>query len=127
MIAFYYLLRFVEYTAPKRQGRKPRTKLFSVNDVTFFKMIKNCGFLSPLPLNASKKYLLSEVADKLRINEQKNSFKGACLHLGGRSFFRLTLTNIWGIIKGKDSPLHYPWNYPCHFSGTSFKGNDRHL
>ena len=82
MIAFYYLLRVGEYTAPKRRGRQPRTKQFSVNDVTFFKLSKTCGFLTPLPLNASKEELLGAVAATLRITDQKNAFKGACVHHG---------------------------------------------
>ena len=54
MIAFYYILRVGGYTAPKRQVRPPRTQQFLVNDVTFFKLIKTCGFLSPVPINLSK-------------------------------------------------------------------------
>ena len=53
-IAFYYLLHVGEYTAPKRRGRQPRTQQFLVNDVTFFKLRKIYGFLSHLPLNASR-------------------------------------------------------------------------
>ena len=50
MITFYYLLRVGGYTAQKRWGRQPITQQFLVNDVTFFKLSKTCGFLSPLPL-----------------------------------------------------------------------------
>ena len=82
MIAFYCLLRVGEYTAPKRRGRKTRTEQFLVNDVTFFKLIKTCGLLSPLSLNARKHDLLSAVAATLRITKQKNLFKGACVHHG---------------------------------------------
>ena len=53
-----------------------------MNEVTFFKLKKNCGFLSPLPLNESIQELLAVVATKLRITEHKNSFKGACVHHG---------------------------------------------
>ena len=53
-----------------------------MNDVTFFKPSKNCGLLSPLPLNASKHELLPAVAAKLHITEQRNSFKGLCVHHG---------------------------------------------
>ena len=82
VIAFYYLLRVGEYTAPKRRGRQPRTKQFAVNDVTFFKLSKMCGFIAPLPLNASTKELLGAVAATLRITDPKNAFKGACVHHG---------------------------------------------
>ena len=53
-----------------------------MNDVTFFKLSKTCEFLTPLPLNASKKELLGAVASKLRISDQKNKFKGACVYHG---------------------------------------------
>ena len=82
MIAFYYILRVGEYTAPKRRGRQLRTQQFLVNEVTFFKLNKNCGFLSPLTHNESIQELLAVVATKLRITEHKNSFKGACVHHG---------------------------------------------
>ena len=82
MIAFYYLLRVGEYTAPKRRGKQPRTQKNSVNDNTFFKLRKMYGFLSPLPLNASKHELLSAMEATLIITEQKNSSKGACVHHG---------------------------------------------
>ena len=82
MIAFYYLLRVGEYTAPKRRGQRPITQHFSVNDVTFFKLRKTCGFLSPLPNSASRNDLLEAVAATLLITEQKTLFKGACVHHG---------------------------------------------
>ena len=81
-IAFYYLLRVREYTAPKRRGRQRRTQQFPVNDITFFKLRKTCVFLSPLLLNAIRQELLAEVAATLCITEQKNLFKGACVHHG---------------------------------------------
>ena len=40
------------------------------------------GFLSPLLFNASIQELLAEVAATLRITEQKNLFKGVCVHHG---------------------------------------------
>ena len=82
MIAFYYILSVGEYTAPKRRGRQPRTQKQLVNDVTFFKLRKTCGFLSPLPLNTSRQELLVSVTATLCITEQKNLFKGACVHHG---------------------------------------------
>ena len=82
MIAFYYILRVGEYTAPKKRGRQPRTQFFLVNDVTFFKLSKTCGFLSPLPINSNRQELLAAVTATLRITEQKKSFKGACVHYG---------------------------------------------
>ena len=53
-----------------------------MNEVTFFKLRKTCGFLSPLLINEIKQELLSAVEATLRITEQKNLFKGACVHHG---------------------------------------------
>ena len=77
MIAFYYILCVGGYIAQKGRGRQPRTKQFSVNDVTFLKLSKTCGFLYLPPLNSSKQEILSAVAVILRITEQKNLFEGA--------------------------------------------------
>ena len=82
MISFYYLLHLGEYTAPKRQGRQLRTQHFLVNDVTFFKLIKTCGFLSPFPVNAIRQEILAAVMATLHITEQKNLFKGVFVHRG---------------------------------------------
>ena len=82
MIAFYYLLRVGEYTAPKRRGRQPKNQQCLVNDVNFFTLKKTCGFLFPTPLNASRQDMSAAVTTKLRITGQKNSFKGACVHHG---------------------------------------------
>ena len=80
MIEFYYILHVGEYTAPKQQGRQPRTQQCLVNDVTFLKLRKTCGFLSHIPLNASRQEILAAVTVTLHINKQKNLFKGACVH-----------------------------------------------
>ena len=47
-----------------------------------FSTEKTCGFLSPLPLNASRQKLLAAVVDKLCITKKIKSFKGACVHHG---------------------------------------------
>ena len=80
IIVFYYLFHVGGYSAPKRRVQQPRTQQFLVNDFTYFKRRKTCGFLSTLPLNASRQELLSAVLVTLRITEQKNSFKVACMH-----------------------------------------------
>ena len=82
MIVFYYILSVREYTAPKQRGQQSITQQFLVSDVTFFKLRKTCGFLSPLHFNAKKQELLSLVTMTLCITEHKNLFKGACIHHG---------------------------------------------
>ena len=53
-----------------------------VNEVTFLKLSKTYGFLSPPPINTIRQYLLTAVAETLRITKQKNLFKGVCVHHG---------------------------------------------
>ena len=82
MIGFYYPSCVGGYTAPKQWDRQPRTQQFLVNDVTFFKLSKTCGFLSPLLINKTRLELLAAVAATLRVTEQNLFFKGACVHHG---------------------------------------------
>ena len=80
----FILLPFSRWVIYCTKAKGPTTEIqqFLVNDVTFLKLRRTCGFLSSPPLNASKKELLSEVVATLRIIENKNFFKGACVHHG---------------------------------------------
>jgi hypothetical protein len=79
VIAFYYLLRVGEYTTKTKRKKKTRTRQFRRRDITFFRYNKN-GQLIPLPPNASDEEILSADAATLRISNQKNGHKGACVH-----------------------------------------------
>jgi hypothetical protein len=80
LIAFYYLLRVGEYTAPRyvtRDGRRvpcTRTKQFVISNVGFFKDGKVLKRTSPLDI------LLTADAATLKITNQKNGRMGETIH-----------------------------------------------
>ena len=80
-IAFYYLLRCGEYTAPRYVKRKDgttrratRTKQFCIGDVGFWKDGKILPRSSPLPV------LLEAQSATLKITNQKNGRMGQTIH-----------------------------------------------
>ena len=78
MIAFYFLLRVGEYTIKGSRNESKQTVQFRMKDITFFK--KNSrGILSQLPRNASSKDILEADAVTLKLENQKNGWKGVCV------------------------------------------------
>jgi hypothetical protein len=78
LIAFYFLLRIGEYTSKgrSRQGDK-QTVQFRMEDVTFFKTYDDR--LRQVPRNAPAAVILSADASTLKIDNQKNGWKGVCV------------------------------------------------
>ena len=79
LIAFYYLLRVGEYTAKGSRRDSKRTVQFKLEDVTFFKKDKR-GQLLQLPNNALFTDILSADSATLKLENQKNGWKGVCIH-----------------------------------------------
>ena len=83
MIAFYYLLRIGEYTLKNRKakGKKnaKRTVQFKLEDVSFFHRDRK-GVLRQLPRNASEELIMSAESATLKLDNQKNGWKAACIH-----------------------------------------------
>ncbi len=83
LIAFYYLLRIGEYTVKQQRDRskraKKRTIQFKLEDVTFFKTDKN-GTLRCLPCNAPYSLIMTAESATLKLDNQKNGWKGVCIH-----------------------------------------------
>lgn len=78
LIAFYYLLRVGEYTKKgHRQGSK-QTKPFQMKDVTFFKKDAR-GNLRQLPRTACDEDIMSADGATLKLDNQKNGWKGVCI------------------------------------------------
>jgi hypothetical protein len=79
LIAFYYLLRLGEYTVKRQRDREKRAKKqtvqFKLEDVTFFKTDKK-GILRCLPRNAPYSLIMTAESATLKLNNQKNSWKG---------------------------------------------------
>ena len=79
LIAFYYLLRIGEYTVKSKRSNTKQTVQFKLEDVTFFKRTK-LGQLRCLPKNAPYELILSADSATLKLDNQKNGWKGVCVH-----------------------------------------------
>jgi hypothetical protein len=79
LIAFYYLLRIGEYTVKSKRNNVKQTVQFKLEDVTFYKKMKS-GQLRCLPKNAPAKLILSADSATLKLDNQKNGWKGVCVY-----------------------------------------------
>jgi hypothetical protein len=83
LIAFYYLLRIGEYTikstAELGKSNTKQTVQFKLEDVTFFSKDKK-GRIRQLPRNASKREMMKADSATLKLDNQKNGWKAACIH-----------------------------------------------
>ena len=77
MIAFYYLLRVGEYTVKGSRNSTKQTVQFKYEDVTFFRK-NQMGQLRCLPRNASNELIASADGATLKLDNQKNGWKGGC-------------------------------------------------
>jgi hypothetical protein len=82
-IVFYYLLHIGEYTVKCQCDRTKRAKKqtvqFKLEDVTFFKTDKT-GILRCLPRNAPHSLIMTAESATLKLDNQKNGWKGVCVH-----------------------------------------------
>lgn len=78
IIAFYYLLRVGEYTCKATRNETKQTIQFKFEDVTFFKR-NDSGNLRCLPRNASNSLISTADGATLKLDNQKNGWKGACI------------------------------------------------
>ena len=88
IIAFYYLLRVGEYTSKATRNNTKQTKQFKLEDITFFKRVN--GRLRQLSRkNASDEDIMSADSCTLKIDNQKNGWRGVCVnqHATGDPFF----------------------------------------
>jgi hypothetical protein len=79
LIAFYYLLRVGEYTIKNRRNDTKQTVQFRLKDVTFFKRDR-LGALHQISRQAKSSLLLSADSATLKLENQKNGWKGVCVH-----------------------------------------------
>ena len=79
IIAFYYLLRVGEYTTKAARENSKRTVQFKIEDVTFFQKDEK-GVLRQLPRSAADKTLMNAASATLKLDNQKNGWKGVCIH-----------------------------------------------
>ena len=79
LIAFYYLLRVGEYTVKQSRNHSKQTVQFRMKDITFFR--KNVlGQLRQLSRLSSDADILSADSATLTLENQKNGWKGVCVH-----------------------------------------------
>ena len=79
LIAFYYLLRVGEYTIKGHRNNTKQTVQFRLQDVTFFK--RDCmGRLRQLSRLAGDQDILMADSATLKLDNQKNGWKGVCVH-----------------------------------------------
>lgn len=79
LIAFYYLLRIGEYTGKPSRNETKQTEQFKVCDITFFKFDKN-GNLRQLSRDAAAELIMTADSATLKLDNQKNGWKGVCIH-----------------------------------------------
>ena len=82
MIAFYYLLRVGEYTA-KGSGQQDtnatQTQPFKMKDIAFFGT-NSRGILYRIPANARDFDILNATNATMKLDNQKNGWKGVCVN-----------------------------------------------
>lgn len=79
LIAFYYLLQVGEYTIKGNRNNTKQTVQFRLQDVTFFKR-DAAGCLRQLSRSASNEERLMADSTTLKLDNQKNGWKGVCVH-----------------------------------------------
>lgn len=79
LIAFYYLLRVGEYTTKGTSNESKQTVQFRVMDVTLFELNEH-GQIRRIPKGASPERILAATGATLRLSNQKNGWKGVCIH-----------------------------------------------
>jgi hypothetical protein len=79
LIAFYYLLRVGEYTIKGHRNNSKQTVQFRIQDVTFFRKDHN-GTLRQLSRFAPFADIMTADSATLKLDNQKNGWKGVCIH-----------------------------------------------
>jgi hypothetical protein len=78
LIAYYYLLRVGEYTCKRSRNKSKQTVQFKLEDVIFFS--DHSGRLQQVPRDSPVHVLLSAKSATLKLDNQKNGWKGVCIH-----------------------------------------------
>ena len=79
LIAFYYLLQVGEYTIKGSRNETKQTTQYRMRDVMFFRKDKH-GRLHQLSRQAPPWAILSANGATLKLENQKNGWKGMCVH-----------------------------------------------
>jgi hypothetical protein len=128
VIAFYYLLRVGEYTCKRSRNDSKQTVQFKMEDVTFFS--EHTGRLQQLPRDAPDHLLLTATSATLKLDNQKNGWKGVCIHqeCNGEVVacpVRALARRVIHLRMHNSEPTTY---LSAYFSqGKRFDVNDRHI
>jgi hypothetical protein len=79
MIVFYYLLRVGKYTVKGSRNNTKQTLQFKYKDITFLRK-NNRGELQCLPRDAPTHLISSANGATLKLDNQKNGWKGVCVY-----------------------------------------------
>ena len=88
LIAYYWLLRIGEYTGKRTRNHTKQTVQFKMEDCTFFEE-KEKGKIVKLPWSAPDEKIMEAESAALKLDNQKNGWKGVCVHheANGDKFF----------------------------------------
>ena len=79
LIGYYYLLRVGEYTKKGFRNESKQTNKIKLDDVTFLRKDAQ-GKLRQLPWEAPSTRIWKADAATLKFDNQKNGWKGVCVH-----------------------------------------------
>jgi hypothetical protein len=79
LIAFYFLLQIGEYTKKGKRNKTKQTVQFKYEDITFFKKT-SAGQLRCLPRNAPTHLIATADGATMKLDNQKNGWKGVCVY-----------------------------------------------
>jgi hypothetical protein len=79
LITFYYILHIWEYTVKGKRNKTKQMVQFKYEDITFFKK-NTAGQLQCLPWNALAHLIATTDGATMKLDNQKNRWKGVCVY-----------------------------------------------
>jgi hypothetical protein len=80
LIAFYYLLCIGKYTVKGKHNNTKQTVQFKFEYISFFKQKKAGTLVCLRPKDAPSSPIMTADSATLKLNNQKNGWKGVCVH-----------------------------------------------
>ena len=120
LIAFYYLLRAGEYTVKASREESKQTVQFRLKDVAFFH-VDATGQVRQIDPRAPAAAFQGAMAATLRISQQKNGFKGSCIHHhgNGKSFLCPVKALVRRFLHIRDNTTDWNTFLSAYFDGST--------